>query len=283
MRSRSPIAAALIVVFAATLGSVRAGHAADPVGDPVVARVDGAELHRSDVEAARQTLPAEAQNLPFEQLYPVLLDRLVNSTLIIDAGRKEHLDQGPEYQQKLRLAEDRLVQEAYIGRLLRDADNEDQLKSRYDVWIKDHPGQEEVHARHILVGNEDEAKAIIAQLDKGEDFATLAKAHSTDPGAASGGDLGYFGRDDMVPEFAEAAFSIPIGQYGKTPVHTKFGWHVIKVEDRRMGKPPSFDEARPELRQEIARGILEAKLKELHAAAKVETFGPDGGPLPKGK
>jgi peptidyl-prolyl cis-trans isomerase C len=279
MPSRSTFAVALALLL---LG-VPAVHAAAVPADPVVARVDGIVLHRSDIEAARQGLPAEAQRMPVDQLYPILLERLVNGTLIAEAGRKEHLDQTADYKARLRRDEDRLVQEAYIRRALAEADNEDKLKARYAVWVKAHPGQEEVHARHILVQTEAQAKAIIAQLDKGADFATLAKKESTDPGAASGGDLGYFTREEMVPEFAAAAFSIPVGQYGKTPVHTKFGWHVIKVEDKRMGKPPSFEEARAELRNEAARDIVQAELRNLRSTAKIETFGLDGKPLPEKK
>jgi peptidyl-prolyl cis-trans isomerase C len=140
-----------------------------------------------------------------------------------------------------------------------------------------------VRARHILVKTEAEAKEIIAELDKGADFAALAKKYSTDTGADAGGDLGYFGHDDMVAAFADAAFAVPAGQYARAPVKTEFGWHVIKVEDRRLGKPPSFEEAREELGQALTHEIIEAKLKELRGIAKIETFGLDGKPLPAAK
>jgi peptidyl-prolyl cis-trans isomerase C len=254
-----------------------------PPGNPVVARVDGVELHLSDVEAAQQTLPPQAQKLPLEQIYPMLLDRLVDGALVTEAGRKEHLDQDPDVQSRLRRYEDRLIQEAYLNRAIKQAETEDRLKTRYQALLKEKASQEEVHARHILLATEAEAKSVIAQLDKGADFAALAKQHSKDPNAGSGGDLGYFGRDDMVAEFAEAAFSVPVGQYTKTPVETEFGWHVIKVEDRRPSKPPSFEEARDELSQDVAHDIIDAKLQELRGAANIEEFGLDGKPLPAGK
>src|SRR5262249_4048671 len=140
--------------------------------------------------------------------------------------------------------------------------------------------REDFHARHILVKTEDEEKSLIGELDKGADFDELAKKNSTDPGAASGGDLGYFGRGDMVKEFADAAFALPAGQYTKTPIKTEFGWHVIKVEDHRVSTPPSFKEARHEVSQLVARDAVDATLKELRGAAKIETFGLDGKPLP---
>jgi peptidyl-prolyl cis-trans isomerase C len=254
-----------------------------PPGNTVVARVDGTELHLSDVEAAQQNLPSQAQKLPLDQIYPMLLDRLVDGMLITEAGRKDHLDEDPDVQLRLKRYEDRVIQEAYLNRAIKDAETEDRLKARYQTFVKEKAAHDEVHARHILVKTEGEAKSVIAELDKGADFATLAKKYSTDPGAASGGDLGYFGHDDMVKEFAEAAFALPAGQYTKTPVKTEFGWHVIKVEDHRVSTPPSFDDARQEVSQLVARDVVDAKLKELRSSAKIETFGLDGKPLPAAK
>jgi peptidyl-prolyl cis-trans isomerase C len=251
-----------------------------PPANTVVARVDGTELHLSDVEAAQQNLPPQAKKMPLEQIYPMLLDRMVDGMLITEAGRKEHLDQDPELQLRLKRYEDRLIQEAYLNRAIKAAETDDRLKERYQSFVKDKAGQEEVHARHILVKTEAEADAVIAELDKGGDFEALAKKYSIDPGGSSGGDLGYFKRDDMVKEFSDAAFSLPAGQYTKTPVKTEFGWHIIKVEDHRVSTPPSFDEARQEVAQLVAHDVLEAKLKELRDAAKIETYGLDGKPLP---
>ena len=275
-------------LFAADRPEAQSGPSAQaptqmPPGSTVVARVDGTELHLSDVEAAQHSLPPQAQKLPLAQIYPMLLDRLVDGMLITEAGRKEHLDQDPDLQQRLRQFEDRLIQEAYLGRAIKSAETEERLKARYDTFIKDKAARDEVKARHILVKTEAEAKSVIAELDKGADFAELAKKHSTDPGGSSGGDLGYFGHDDMVKEFADAAFALPAGQYTKTPVKTQFGWHVIKVEDHRSASPPSFDEARQEVSQLVARDVIDAKLKELRGGAKVETFGLDGKPLPAAK
>jgi peptidyl-prolyl cis-trans isomerase C len=254
-----------------------------PSGNPVVARVDGTELRLSDVQAAQQNLPPQAQKLPLEQIYPMLLDRLVDGMLITEAGRKEHLDRDPEVQDRLKRYEDRLIQEAYINRAVKPAETDDRLRTRYETFLKDKPAGEEVHARHILLATEAEAKSIIGELDKGADFAALAKKYSKDPGAETGGDLGYFGHDDMVKGFADAAFALSPGQYTKTPVKTEFGWHVIKVEDRRTGKPPSFEEARDQLSRDIAHEIIDAKLHDLRGAAKIEEFGLDGKPLPATK
>ena len=299
MLTRPLLAPALGLVCAAGLAAGHAAMAADqppapptgsvpapsplPPANTVVARVDGTELHLSDVEAAQQNLPPQAQKLPLEQIYPMLLDRLVDGALITEAGRKEHLEQDPELQVRLKRYEDRLIQEAYLNQAIKAAETEDQLKARYQTFAKDQAGREEVHAQHILVKTEDEAKSVIAELDKGADFGELAKKYSTDPSASSGGDLGYFGHDDMVKAFTDAAFALPKGQYSKTPVKTEFGWHVIKVKDRRAGKPPSFEEAREQLSRELAHEIIDAKLQNLRGAAKIEEFGLDGKPLPATK
>ena len=299
MLTRPLLALALGLVCTAGLAAGHAVMAADPSAtlptpgapaaqalppdDTVVARVDGTELRLSDVEAAQKNLPPQAQKLPLEQIYPMLLDRLVDGMLITEAGRKEHLDRDPEVQDRLKHYEDRLVQEAYINRAIKAAETEDALKARYQSFVKEKPGREEVHARHILVATEAEAKSVIGELDKGADFAALAKKYSKDPGAESGGDLGYFGHDDMVKEFADAAFALSPGQYTKTPVKTEFGWHVIKVEDRRTGKPSSFEEAREQLSRDIAHEIIDAKLHDLRGAAKIEEFGLDGKPVPATK
>jgi peptidyl-prolyl cis-trans isomerase C len=253
---------------------------AETTPDPVVARVNGKELHRSDVESAQKSLPAQVQQMPIEQIYPLLLDQMVNGMVVAEAGRKEKLDQDPEVKRRLAHYEDQLIQQAYIHREVEKASSEDKLKARYADYVKNYKPKEEVSARHILVAKEDEAKAVIKELDKGADFAELAKKHSTDPAGQNGGELGFFSRDDMVPEFSEAAFKLKKGEYTKEPVKTQFGWHVIKVEDRRTTSAPSFDEAKEELQDQITRDVVTSKVSELRKNAKVETFALDGSPLP---
>jgi peptidyl-prolyl cis-trans isomerase C len=254
-----------------------------PPASTVVARVNGVELRLADVEAAQQSLPAQLQKLPLRQIYPILLDRLVDGELVTEQGRKQHLDQDPALQRRLHLYEDHLIQQAYVEQLIKTAVTEDSLKARYQKFLQQTPPREEVRARQILVKTEPEAKSIIAQLEKGADFASLAKKYSTDSGASSGGDLGYFTRDEMVPAFTAAAFALPVGQYTKTPVKTEFGWHVILVEDHRVKPPPSFDEAQAQMRSLVIRDAILAKLKELRSGATIATFGLDGKPLPPEK
>ena len=139
----------------------------------------------------------------------------------------------------------------------------------YDDAVKQMPAEQEVHARHILVPTEDEAKAIEAELKKGADFAALAKEKSKDPGAADGGDLGYFTKDQMVPEFAEAAFKLDKGQISD-PIHTQFGWHIIKVEEKRNRKAPDFDQVKAQIETYVTRKAQADYVAKLRETAKIE-------------
>ncbi len=260
-------------------GSVGLAYAADEA-DPVIARVNGTELHKSDLEAMQKMLPPQYRQAPIEQIYPALLDQLVSTTLFIQEGRKDKLADDPEVKQKLAQLTDTVIQNVYVERIIKSASTDEKLHQRYDANIKAAPPQEQVDARHILVKTEEEAKAIIAQLDKGADFAKLAKEKSLDSSKDNGGDLGFFSREEMVPAFSEAAFNLKKGEYTKTPVHSDYGWHIIKLEDRRDAAPPSFDESKEQLTNEVAREAIGEKLKELRGKAKIETFALDGSPLP---
>jgi peptidyl-prolyl cis-trans isomerase C len=253
--------------------------AAKPTDDPVVAKVNGEAIYRSDLAAAAQQLPQQYQQMPKDVLYPMLVDRLVDLKLIAATGREQHLQDDPALKHRLANFEDRLIQEAYLTKEIQKQVTDAKLKERYTKFIADNPGQEEVSARHILVGSEDEAKAVIAELKKGADFADLARKKSIDPSAKStGGDLGFFTKDQMVPEFSEAAFKLSKGQVTEQPVKSSFGWHVIRVEDKRKGTPPSFDEAKEELTAELSQQVIGEVVKQLRSGAKLERFNMDGTP-----
>jgi peptidyl-prolyl cis-trans isomerase C len=259
------------------------GHAQQsaPAQDPVVAVVDGSEIHRSDVEAVARALPEQYRQVPLPQIYGMLLDRAIDFRLLANAAEQADVAGAPDVQAALAKARADVLRDVYIRRKIDEATTEDRLRARYDE-LKDDEGfaQEEVRARHILVGSEDEAKAVITELAGGGDFAALAGEHSVDPSARSnGGDLGFFRRGQMVPEFAEAAFALEPGQRTEAPVQTQFGWHVIEVLERRTGAP-SFEETEPRLRQEVAREIVIALVADLREDAEIERFNLDGSPMP---
>jgi peptidyl-prolyl cis-trans isomerase C len=251
--------------------------------DPVVARVNGVAIHRSDLDAMRANLPQQVQQQPPDQLYPRLLNQLIALDLAAEAARKAKVNDDPRVKQMLALNENELLANAYFGEIAKKEVTEAKLREKYDEYVKQAAPHEEVHARHILVPTEDEAKAIIEQLKKGADFAKLASEKTTDPaGKTSGGDLGYFGEKDMVPEFAQAAFALKTGEFTQTPVKTQFGWHVIKVEDRRQAKPPTYEEIAPQIARQMAQEIADARIKELAATAKIELYNADGTPAKVG-
>ena len=259
----------------------QAGTQAPPQPDPVVARVNGVEIHRSDLVAFLSTLPAQVQQMPMDQLYPDLLDRLVIESLLAQAGKKDKLADDPEVKRRVERVQDDIIGRTYITRYLQGAMTEDRIKQRYEQFLKERKPEESVHASHILVKTEAEAKEIIAQLKAGADFTALAKEKSIDPSAKqNGGDLDWFVKEEMVPEFAEAAFKLQKGQFTETPVKTQFGYHVILVIDRGPAPAPDFDKVRDDMVRKLQTELIEAKITELRTGAKIETFAADGSKPP---
>ncbi|MEO0036105.1 MAG: hypothetical protein RLZZ501_2128 [Pseudomonadota bacterium] len=243
----------------------------------VVAVVNGSEVHLSQMEELARQLPPALGQPP----YDALLEVAINNELVYQQAKKEKLESDPEVKAALKQAETTLMRQAWMAHRVRAAVSDDAIRARYDELAKAFVPAEEVHARHILVDSEDAAKAVIAELNKGADFAELARTRTKDPsGTQSGGDLGYFTQKDMVPEFAAAAFALQPGQISKTPVKTQFGWHVIKVEDRRMSQLPPFEQAKGRIGQQLAEQIAQQTLTDLREKAKVKRFGPDGSALP---
>lgn len=248
--------------------------------DPVVAKVDGFEIHRSDVMEIVQGLPQQYRQMPLETLFPVLRDRLIELQLVAAEGRKANLADDEVVKRRMRKIEDRVIRDVYLSRYVDKKVTDETLRKMYEDEIANTPPKVEVRARHILVKTEAEAKALIARIKAGEDFATLAKENSIGPSGAKGGDLGYFTHDAMVPAFADAAFALDVGAVTDAPVQTQFGWHVIKVEDRREAPPPSFEDSRERLRAQASQTVVRALLDELRGKAAIERFNLDGTPAP---
>ncbi len=277
MRTLRLTAAAVIV--AAFAGAAHAQtDTAKP--DPVVAIVNGSEIHLSDVQEAASTLPEEYRKLPPQMLFPMLIEQMIDRKAVVLLARKEGLEKDPAVVKQIARAEDGVLQNALLGRDVGPQVAEAKVKERYDATIAKQPGEEEVHARHILVEKEDDAKQIIVALQGGADFATLAKEHSTDPGAANGGDLGWFKKADMVPEFSAVAFTLEPGKYTTTPVHTQFGWHIIMVMEKRVAPPPAYEQARDQVRQEMIQEAVKKVVAQARTGLTIQKFNPDGS-VPK--
>jgi peptidyl-prolyl cis-trans isomerase C len=248
--------------------------------DPVVAKVNGQPIHVSDLKAAVETLPAQARAMPPQQLFPMLLDQLVDEQALLVEAKKTGLDKDPDVQRTVRMAEDRALASALLGKMVRPLVTDEAVKAKYDQEFAGKPGETEVHARHILVSDEATAKKIIAELKKGGDFAALSKQYSKDPSAsAQGGDLGFFKKTDMVPEFADAAFALKDNEVSPVPVKSQFGWHVIQTLQHRTSQPPSFEQERDELRQQMVQAAVQKQVADARAAVTVEKFNMDGSPV----
>ncbi|MCC6716391.1 MAG: peptidylprolyl isomerase [Acetobacteraceae bacterium] len=274
------LAAALATPLAAPLPAhaqtpPAAPPASTPAPDPVIARVNTTEIRLSDVADAAQSLPAEMRAMPPTMLFPLLRDQLIDRAAIVDLARRRGMDKEPAVARQMARAQDQALQTALISRDVGPLVGEPELRARYARDIAGKPGEEEVHARHILLATEAEAKTVTAELRKGADFATIAKARSTDK-ASGDGDLGFFKKGDMVPEFAAAAFALKPGQVSETPVKSQFGWHVIRVEARRSAPPPTFEESYEGLRAKIIQEGVEKLLAEARTGLTVEKFNMDG-------
>lgn len=266
---------ALALALAAGL-AVSPAFSAEPKKDTVVANVNGTDIKIGVMaDFARQMGPQGAK-----APYDVLLEVVINNQLVYEQAKKDKVDSDPEIKMALKRIEMQMVSQAYMQKKVRPSVTDAAVKARYDQLVKDFVSVEEVRARHILVETEEAARSIIGELARGSDFAELAKTRSKDQ--APGGDLGYFAKKDMVPEFANAAFAMRPGELSKAPVKSQFGYHVIKVEDKRMSSIPPFDQAKNAVAQEIAEGIQQKIVSDLREKAKIKRFGPDGAPIPEG-
>jgi peptidyl-prolyl cis-trans isomerase C len=248
--------------------------------DPLVAKVNGVEIHQSDLTVAEE----EAGQIPPmspEAKQDYLIQFVADMILVSKAAEDKKLGDTPEFKRKTEFTRKKLLMEGLLQSIGKDALTDDAMHKVYDEAVKQIGEEKEVHARHILLrapaGDEkaskeaeDKIKAVIARLKKGEDFAKVAGEVTEDPsGKANGGDLGYFSKDQMVPEFSEAAFKLENGQISD-PVKTQFGWHVIKVEDKRVKPAPKFEEVKPQIENFVVRKAQAELVTKLRADAKIE-------------
>ncbi|RUV43010.1 MAG: peptidylprolyl isomerase [Mesorhizobium sp.] len=249
-----------------------AAPAAAPV-DPnaVVATINGEKLTEADLALAEGELSQQFAQLPPEQRRAAALSAAIEIRVMAKKAVDSGLDKDADFLRRMAFLQQRalhgeVVEKEVVGKVT-DAD----VRARYDQEIANTPPVNEIHARHILVKTKEEAEAIIKQLDGGADFQKLANEHTSDPsGKSNGGDLGWFGPGQMVPEFDKAAFALDVGKYSKEPVQSQFGWHVIKVEDKRAKQPPAFDDVKDQAKQAVIRDKYFAMVKELRGAAKIE-------------
>jgi peptidyl-prolyl cis-trans isomerase C len=249
-----------------------AAEAAKPV-DPnaVVATINGQAITEADLQLAESELSQQFAQLPAEQRRAAALSAAIEIKVLADKAVADGLDKDADFQRRAAFLQQRalhgwMVEKEVVGKI-----TDDEIRARYDKEIAAAPPENEIHARHIRVKSKEEADGIIKQLDGGADFQKLANEHTSDPsGKTNGGDLGYFGQGQMVPEFEKAATALEVGAYSKEAVQTQFGWHIIKVEDKRAKQPPAFDQVKEQVKSLLIRDKYFALVKEARAAAKVD-------------
>ncbi len=242
--------------------------------DTVVAKVNNTPITESEMSFAQSEIGQELAGIPQENRRRVLMEYLTEAHLMAESAEKAKLGSGADFENRMKYYKLRALRDTYFEKKIRDAVTDKEAKALYDLKVKSLPVQKEVRARHILVKTEDEAKKIAKELKGGADFGEMAKKHSKDHGGQGGGDLGYFTHGQMVKEFEEAAFALEKGKVS-APVKTDFGWHLIKLEDKRDRNPPSFDEVKDQIKASLVQSNLQTSILEMRKAAKIEVVDAD--------
>jgi len=248
----------------------------------VVASVNGVQIKYPEIVEAQKLLPEQYRKIPFEQIFPTLLDSVIDTYLTAADGRLKNIHNSADFKREMIRVERQLLQRNAITRAINEVVTDASVQEAYSKMKAGNSGNEEIHALHILLKDEKTAIAVIAELDKGKDFAKLAKIKSIGPSGSTGGDLGYFGRGQMVPEFEKAAFAMDKGSYTTTPVKTQFGYHVIKQEDRRMQAVRPFLDVEDQLRSQLSQAAGAEYMAKLRKKAKIKKFSavPSAAVLP---
>jgi len=250
--------------------------------DPLIAKVNGVEIHQSDLAIAEEEA-GQIPPMPEDAKRDYLVQFMADLILVSKDAEAKKVGDSAAFKHRLEFERRKILMSTLLQTVGKSALTDEAMHKVYDDAVKGIGEQPEVHARHILIraaagddkaskDAEDKIKAVIVRLNKGEDFAKVAGEVTEDPsGKTSGGDLGYFTKEQMVPEFADVAFKLDKGQIS-APVKTQFGWHVIKVEDKRMKPPPSFDEVKPQIEQFVVRKAQADLVTKLRGDAKIEKF-----------
>jgi peptidyl-prolyl cis-trans isomerase C len=266
----APTVSAPAPAMSASAPATPAPAAAPKSEGPVVAKVNGVEIREGDIKLAEEDIGQQMTQVPPDAKRDYLVTYVGDMILLTQAAEAKKIDASDDFKQQLEFARKKLLMAKLLDSEAKAASTDAAMRKVYDDATKQMKPEEEVHARHILVETEDEAKAVQEELKKGADFAELAKSKSKDPGAAAeGGDLGFFTKDQMVPEFAEAAFKLEKGQLSD-PVKSPFGWHIILVEEKRTRPVPDFEQVKPQIESFVARKAQSEYLAKLREGAKIE-------------
>jgi peptidyl-prolyl cis-trans isomerase C len=248
--------------------------AASKDNNAVVAIVNGYEIRTSEVRMAFDDVIGQLPNLPKKLRYPFVVEFLVERHLLAQLANKEGIAETDDYKRRLAAYQAKALRDSFLAQVISKEVTDDEVQKVYEEEAKKLKETERIRARHILVASEDEAKAVMVKLAAGEKFEALAKQFSLDGSKDYGGDLGYFSAPEMVPAFSKAAFALKSGEVSQ-PVKTEFGWHIIRLEDRKQGVAQPFDQVQSAIRNVLVRQKVQAKLAGLKDIAKVEIVDPD--------
>lgn len=269
-------------VLALSAGAFAAIFLAAPASAGTLAKVDGVEITDEDAKVAAEDLaavlpPQLQQPGPARDAY--VLDYLIDARLVGRQAEKEKFGEGAEFARKLAYQRQKIMMEGLLNKLAKDATTDEAMRKVYDEAAKAQKPEEEAHARHILVAGEDEAKAVVKRLEAGEDFVKVATEVSKDPGSP-GGDLGWFTRDKMVKEFSDAAFALEKGKLS-APVKSQFGWHVIRLEDKRTKPFPPYEQVKDQIERYVQQRAQAELIMKLRSEAKIERMDAPKAEAPK--
>ena len=237
---------------------------------PIVANVNKEKISLETMIHAMNELPPEIQSQPFMSYYEELLERVIDIKLIAQEGKKINLEEEPSVKAAIDFVTEKVLMQAFLSKYVQKNISEESLKASYNNYIADEISREEIKASHILLDTQNEAVEVIKMLNNGDDFAEVAKNKSTGPSGPSGGDLGWFKRGQMVPPFENAAFSLGQNEISQKPIQTQFGWHVIKVFEKRIPQAPSYENMKNNLIQDLERKIVSKKIQDLRNNALIE-------------
>ena len=257
-------------IFAFLLFSILFVTATQAQNIPIVANVNNEDISLETMIHAMNELPPEIQSQPFMSYYEDLLERVIDIKLFAQEGKKMKLDEEPSVRAAIDFVIEKVLMQAFLSKYVQENIKEENIKASYNNFIADETSREEIKASHILMDTESEAIDVINMLNDGDDFAELAKNKSTGPSGPSGGDLGWFKRGQMVPPFEKAAFSLNKNEITQLPVQTQFGWHVIKIFDKRIPEAPSYESMKSKLIQDLERKIVSKKIQDLRNDALIE-------------
>lgn len=249
---------------------------AETAPDTVVATVSGEPITEADLSFAAEDLAQDLAQMPAEERRAFLLRVLIDMKVMAGAAREAGMDQTELFAQRRNYLEERALRRAYFADEIAAQVTEEAVRAEYDAFAGQFQPTEEIRASHILVETKEEADAIEAELTAGGDFAAIAGEKSIDPGSgANGGDLGFFGQGMMVPEFETAAFALANPGDVSEPVQSQFGWHIIKLEEKRMSQPPAFEQVAPQVQQQVLMRAFNDRVEELMSNVTIEVEDPD--------